>query len=56
MRQAGQMLTVNPLVVGHVDTHDMHQVVGVAGHQMAAHHLGRVADGGLELVEDFLGL
>ena len=44
------------LVVGDVPDHHVHQVVELAGHEVAAHHLGPDGHGCLERVERGLGL
>lgn len=47
---------VQYLEVGHIVHDHVYEVVEVAGHQVAAHHLGSVGNRGLEGVKCGLGL
>jgi len=39
-----------------IDAHHMHEVVGIASHEMTAHDFGRLGNRSLELVKKILGL
>jgi hypothetical protein len=53
---ASQMVHEEALVGGEVGHHHAQEVVGLARHQVALHHLGALADGRLEHLEGALDL
>ena len=50
------MHAVHALVVGGVDAHDMHQVVGITSHEVTAHDFGAGADRIFKLIEQIFSL
>jgi len=55
-RQHGNVLAVDCFVVGHIGTRDVHQVVGVASHEVTTLYVRDIVDLGFELIEEFFTL